>query len=92
MNIYWKDYKGDDEDFWEHEWGKHGTCISTLDPKCYSNNDSQQGVVDYFQKTTDLFGELDSYSVRTADSDTFQRFYSCKLCSAVFICCWDRPQ
>lgn len=70
MNTYWKDYQGDDEDFWEHEWGKHGTCISTLDPKCYSNNDSQQGVVDYFQKTTDLFGELDSYSVRTTDSYT----------------------
>ena len=68
MNTYWKDYQGDDEDFWEHEWGKHGTCINTLDPKCYANNDSQQGVVDYFQKTTDLFGELDSYTVRTANS------------------------
>lgn len=24
MNKYWKDYEGDDESFWEHEFGKHG--------------------------------------------------------------------
>ena len=64
MKIYWKDYKGDDEDFWEHEWNKHGTCISTLEPKCYSNYASQQDVVDYFAKTVELFQDLDSYSVR----------------------------
>lgn len=66
MNVYWKDYKGDDEDFWEHEWGKHGTCISTLEPKCYDNGTPQQDVVDYFQETVELFQELDSYSVRCA--------------------------
>jgi ribonuclease T2 len=32
MSTYWKDYQGDDETFWEHEWAKHGTCISTLEP------------------------------------------------------------
>ncbi|KAI9875205.1 MAG: ribonuclease T2-like [Pleopsidium flavum] len=61
MNTYWKDYAGNDESFWEHEWGKHGTCISTLDPNCYTGYTEQEEVVDFFQKTVDLFKGLDSY-------------------------------
>lgn len=61
MNTYWKDYQGDDETFWEHEWAKHGTCISTLDPDCYSDHQPTEEVVDFFQKTVDLFKTLPSY-------------------------------
>ncbi len=62
MNTYWKDYQGKDESFWEHEWGKHGTCISTLEPSCYTNYVPQEEVVDFFQKTVDLFKTLPSYT------------------------------
>ncbi|KAH7342565.1 ribonuclease-like protein T2 [Rhexocercosporidium sp. MPI-PUGE-AT-0058] len=62
MQTYWKDYSGDDESFWEHEWGKHGTCISTLKPTCYTGYTSKQEVVDYFQKAVDLYKTLDSYT------------------------------
>ena len=62
MNTYWKDYQGNDESFWEHEWGKHGTCISTLEPSCYTNYVQQEEVVDFFQKTVDLFKTLPSYT------------------------------
>jgi ribonuclease T2 len=61
MNTYWKDYQGDDETFWEHEWGKHGTCISTFDPGCYTNYKPQEEVGDFFQKTVDLFKTLNTY-------------------------------
>ncbi|PSN62871.1 ribonuclease T2 [Corynespora cassiicola Philippines] len=61
MSTYWKDYKGDDETFWQHEWSKHGTCISTLEPECYSEHVATQEVVDYFQKAVDLFKGLPSY-------------------------------
>lgn len=44
MKTYWTDYHGAEESFWEHEWGKHGTCMSTLDTRCYSNV-SQVGVL-----------------------------------------------
>jgi ribonuclease T2 len=27
MQTYWKDYQGDDESFWEHEWNKHGSFV-----------------------------------------------------------------
>ena len=78
MNVFWKDYKGDDEDFWEHEWGKHGTCISTLERKCYSSNDApQQDVLDYFKETVELFKGLDSYSVRISCVCIFHRLCSC---------------
>ena len=61
MSTYWKDYQGDDETFWEHEWAKHGTCISTLEPECYTDHKATEEVVDYFQKAVDLFKQLPSY-------------------------------
>ncbi|KAL8886545.1 MAG: hypothetical protein Q9215_005767 [Flavoplaca cf. flavocitrina] len=70
MNKYWKDYQGDDESFWEHEWDKHGTCISTLEPGCYDNYSPQQEVVAYFQKAVDLFKTIDSYSFLAAKGIT----------------------
>lgn len=63
MDTYWKDQAGNDESFWEHEWGKHGTCISTLNPNCYSGYTPQEEVLDYFNKTVQLYQGLDSYSV-----------------------------
>ena len=62
METYWKDQGGDDESFWEHEWGKHGTCISTFNPPCYVDYTPQEEVRDFFQKTVDLFKTLDSYT------------------------------
>ncbi|KJZ72686.1 hypothetical protein HIM_07878 [Hirsutella minnesotensis 3608] len=38
MERYWKDFRGDDDNLWEHEWAKHGTCVSTLDPRCYGDD------------------------------------------------------
>jgi ribonuclease T2 len=68
MSTYWKDYKGNDESFWYHEWAKHGTCISTLEPECYSDHKATEEVVDYFQKAVDLFKGLPSYEwLKAAD-------------------------
>lgn len=65
MNKYWKDYQGKDESFWAHEWNKHGTCISTLEPSCYVNYMPQEEVIDYFERTIQLFDALPSYEVRS---------------------------
>jgi ribonuclease T2 len=61
MGTYWKDYQGHDDSFWFHEWAKHGTCISTLEPDCYTDHKPTEEVVDYFQKAVDLFKTLPSY-------------------------------
>jgi ribonuclease T2 len=61
MNKYWKDYQGDDESFWEHEWSKHGTCISTLEPDCYEDYDPTEEAVAYFERTVALFKTLPTY-------------------------------
>lgn len=63
MQVYWKDYQGDEESFWEHEWGKHGTCISTLETSCYSKYKAQEEVIDYFRIAVDVHKKLDSYKV-----------------------------
>jgi ribonuclease T2 len=64
MNEYWIDIDGDNESFWAHEWGKHGTCINTIDPDCYEGYTAQEEVGDYFEKVVDLFKGLDTYKVR----------------------------
>lgn len=61
MQEFWKDFKGDDETFWEHEFGKHGTCISTLEPTCYADYQPTQEVGDYFTRAVDLFKALPSH-------------------------------
>ena len=61
MQTYWKDNAGSDETFWEHEWGKHGTCISTLKPSCYAGYQPTQEATDFFVRTVSLFQTLPSY-------------------------------
>lgn len=45
----------------QHEWGKHGTCISTLDPDCYTNYKPTEEVPDFFNRTVSLFQSLPTY-------------------------------
>lgn len=63
MREYWKDDGGEDEEFWEHEWGKHGTCYSTLNPTCFTDYKPQEEVVDFFEQVVRLFNTLPTYEV-----------------------------
>ncbi|OJJ51599.1 hypothetical protein ASPZODRAFT_127698 [Penicilliopsis zonata CBS 506.65] len=77
MGKFWKDFRGDDNSLYEHEWNKHGTCISTLETKCYSDYLPQEEVVDYFNKTVEIFEKLPSYEflanagIVPSNSDTY---------------------
>ncbi|KAK3838000.1 MAG: ribonuclease T2-like protein [Linnemannia elongata] len=63
MNTYWSSYKGDNNAFWAHEWSKHGTCVSTLAPKCSSNYVQDQDVFNYFNTALALRKQYNLYSV-----------------------------
>ncbi|KAI0470322.1 ribonuclease T2-like protein [Xylaria cf. heliscus] len=66
MQSYWQSNDGTPESFWEHEWSTHGTCVSTIDPDCYSSYTKGQEAADYFQVVVDLFKTLDTYSALSA--------------------------
>ena len=66
MEDYWQSNSESPEEFWEHEWATHGTCVSTLDPDCYSSYSKGQEAADYFQVVVDLFKSLDTYSALSA--------------------------
>ncbi|KAF4504129.1 hypothetical protein G6O67_008740 [Ophiocordyceps sinensis] len=62
MDRYWKAYRGADDDLWEHEWAKHGTCVSTLAPSCYgSGYRPGDEAVAYFVRTVGLFKTLPTH-------------------------------
>ncbi|KAI1747980.1 ribonuclease T2-like protein [Xylaria castorea] len=66
MQSYWQSNDGTPESFWEHEWSTHGTCVSTIEPACYSSYTKGQEASDYFQVVVDLFKTLDTYSALSA--------------------------
>lgn len=61
MSTYWKDYKGNDESLWEHEFNKHGTCVKTIRPKCYGDYKDDENVYDYYKIAMTLYKKLSTY-------------------------------
>ncbi|KAL0947455.1 hypothetical protein HGRIS_013562 [Hohenbuehelia grisea] len=80
MSQFWLDNKGDNEKFWKHEWNKHGTCMSTLEPTCLPNGDVKGAdAVVYFQTTVKLFQGLPTHKwladggIKPSDNATYTR-------------------
>ncbi|KAL0090908.1 RNase Sy [Phycomyces blakesleeanus] len=64
MTTYWPSYTGDDSTFWTHEWDKHGTCVTTLDPDCFGSSYTQyQDMYTYFSKVLELRSTYNLYSI-----------------------------
>ncbi|CDH53821.1 ribonuclease t2 [Lichtheimia corymbifera JMRC:FSU:9682] len=77
MNTYWPSNKGDNSEFWTHEWNKHGTCVTTLDPECYGDSyQKNDDVVDYFHQALDLRSKYDLHAILSKASITPGGSYS----------------
>ena len=63
MQKYWISDDESNEAFWEHEWKTHGTCVSTLEPSCYSDYSPGEEAVAYFTTAVSLFQTLPTYTV-----------------------------
>ncbi|CAL1706597.1 unnamed protein product [Somion occarium] len=61
MHTFWKDNTGNDESFWEHEFNKHATCISTLEPECIQNFNNRNDVVIFIKRVISLFQILPTF-------------------------------
>lgn len=70
MSKHWLSLNGDNSHLWAHEWNKHGTCISTMEPKCYARDHAQHeqdeevpnsDVLDYFTHAALLYNTLPTY-------------------------------
>ncbi|ODV78705.1 ribonuclease T2 [Suhomyces tanzawaensis NRRL Y-17324] len=65
MVANWKNYNGNDESLWEHEYNKHGTCIRTLNPKCLGDAASNQNIYQFYKITEALYSKLPTYKFLT---------------------------
>lgn len=62
MSEYWKNQGSSDNSLWTHEFNKHGTCMSTVSPKCYnSSQPANQNVGDFFSRAVNLYESLNTY-------------------------------
>lgn len=48
---------------WEHEYNKHGTCMNTLDPKCFTDNYKKfENVVSFYKRVVSIWETLKTYA------------------------------
>ncbi|KAI8869217.1 ribonuclease T2, partial [Ramicandelaber brevisporus] len=61
MNTLWPSSKGDNEWFFQHEFHKHGTCVSTMHPDCYADYQKHDDMVEYFTTALDMAQQYNPY-------------------------------
>lgn len=58
----WKNFNGDDELLWMHEFNKHATCIKTIRPTCYGSGfKPDENVYDFFRIAVLLYEKYPTF-------------------------------
>ncbi|KAI9330562.1 ribonuclease T2-like protein [Zopfochytrium polystomum] len=64
MYKYWLSGNKDYNWFWSHEWTKHATCFSPIDPKCYgADYTTKVDIKDYFSISVKLMEHFNLYKI-----------------------------
>jgi ribonuclease T2 len=67
MRRIWKNFNGNDESLWMHEFNKHGTCIKTMRPQCYGGASAvHANVYDFFNILVNLFERYPTFAFLAA--------------------------
>ncbi|EPT03540.1 ribonuclease Trv RNase Trv [Fomitopsis schrenkii] len=61
MNTYWDNADGSNEELWAHEWSTHGTCYTTFQASCFSDYQTGQDAVTFYETVVTLFKTLPTY-------------------------------
>lgn len=87
----WKNFNGDDEQLWVHEYNKHATCIKTLWPECYGASFKRhENVYDFFKIAVDLYEQYPTFKflaaagIEPSTSKTYTRAQIANALSAGF--------
>ncbi|KAJ9068030.1 Ribonuclease T2 precursor (RNase T2) [Entomophthora muscae] len=56
MSTYWPSKSGS---LWANEWNKHGTCLSTVETRCYDNDSHPNDAIRYFKVSLSLYSQFD---------------------------------
>ncbi|KAI8055510.1 RNase Sy [Syncephalis plumigaleata] len=92
MTTYWPSYKGNAASFWSHEWNKHGTCVSTLEPTCLGPQaPPHQDVLEYFSRIMELRQEFNAYEALKRAGITPGQKYDHAAFEAAFESAWGVP-
>lgn len=76
LNQYWLSYSGASQTFWEHEWSKHGTCVSpAVTCNTYFNTTVNLYITRNLLKTLSIFGIVPS-STKTYTTSQFAGSFS----------------
>lgn len=58
----WKNFNGDDESLWIHEFNKHATCIKTIRPGCYGGTyKKNENIYDFFKISVALYEKYPTF-------------------------------
>lgn len=62
IETSWKNFNGDDELLWVHEFNKHATCIKTIRPECYGDEFvKDRNVYDFLKIAVNLYEKYPTF-------------------------------